>query len=182
MPTIGVDPGHQGGAVLLGDAGRPVAAWAWKPLERKSGRIYRLDEANGPSIETDHIAGVGALLNLAVCEITHGEPLHLAVEGLFVPYYDLRRSASALELARAVGWLTAGLVQRAASYVEVKASAWRPAVLGCRRNEKSEEAERRALVRWRTRWEGPLGDDAHVAEADAIGSWAVAQRRLEVAR
>jgi predicted RecA/RadA family phage recombinase len=190
MPTLGLDPGVQGGAVLLGDAGRPVAAWAWKPLERKAGRVYRLDEAHGPSIEATTIAGVGSLLNVAVCELTHGEVLHLAVEGLFVarpskklPGAKSRRGAgasipTALELARTVGWLTAGLVQRAASVVMPKASDWRPAVLGCSAYATSDEAERLALLRWRTLWSGDLVDDPHCAEAAAIGAWALAQRRL----
>lgn len=182
MPTIGIDPGYVGGAVLLGDAGRPVAAWAWHRLKRKSGDVYRLDEANGPAIETPHIAGVGALLCLAVCELTHGETLHLAVEGLYVHPGDLRRAPAALEIAKTVGWLTAGLVQRASSYVEVKAAVWRPAVLGCSPRVKSDAAEALALLRWRTLWRGPLVDDPHVAESAAIGAWAVAQRRLVEAR
>lgn len=183
MSTIGVDPGHTGGAVLLGDAGRPVACWAWRKLKRKGGDVYRLDEANGPSQEVATIAGVGALLDQAVAEITR-EPLHLAVEGLFVPPGG-RFAASvptAIELARTVGWLTAGLIQRAASVVMPKASDWRPVVLGCRNRAPSDEAERLALIRWRTLWSGPLADDPHVAEAAGIGAWAVAQRRLEVAR
>jgi predicted RecA/RadA family phage recombinase len=190
MPTLGLDPGHTGGCVLLGDAGRPVAAWAWRPLERKSGRVYRLDEAHGPSLESPTIAGVGSLLNVAVCELTHGEVLHLAVEGLFVarpskklPGAKSRRGAgasipTALELARTVGWLTAGLVQRAASVVMPKASDWRPAVLGCSAYATSDEAERLALLRWRTLWSGDLVDDPHCAEAACLGAWAIAQRRL----
>ena len=194
MPTVGLDPGHRGGAVLLGDAGRPVACWAWRPLERKAGRVYRLDEANGPSQEATTIAGVGALLDRAVAELTHGETLHLAVEGLFVarprkklPGEKPRRGAgasipTAIELARVVGWLTAGLVQRAASVEMPKASDWRPAVLGLSAYATSEASERAALLRWRTLWSGDLVDDPHCAEAAAIGAWAIGQRRLVGAR
>lgn len=182
MSTIGVDPGHQGGAVLLGDAGRPVAAWAWHPLRRKSGRAYRLVEADGPTQEAATIAGVGALLDAAVGEITMGDVLHLAVEGLYVHPKIPGMVPTALEIAKTVGWLTAGLLQRTVDLVEVKAAVWRPAVLGCSAFAKSEEAERLALMRWRTMWSGDLVDNPHCAEAAAIGAWAMAQRRLEVAR
>lgn len=182
MPTVGLDPGHRGGCVLLGDAGRPVAAWSWKPLERKSGRVYRLDEAHGPSQEATTIAGVGALLDLAVAELTMGEALHLAVEGLYVHPGVPGRAPAALEIAKTIGWLTAGLIQRAVDVVEVKAAVWRPAVLGCSPRAKSDVAEAAALLRWRTLWSGDLVDDPHVAEAAAIGAWAIGQRRLVGAR
>lgn len=182
MPTLGVDPGHVGGACLLGAAGRPVACWAWHRLKRKSGDVYRLTEANGPVIETPHIAGVGALLCLAVCELTHGETLHLAVEGQYVDRRKPGTIPATLELARVAGWLTAGLAQRAADVVTPLASQWRPAVLGCSAFVTSREAEAKALLRWRTLWREPLADDPHCAEAAAIGAWALAQRRLVGAR
>jgi hypothetical protein len=182
MPTLGLDPGKQGGAVLLGDAGRPVACWAWHPLKRKSGDVFRLTEAHGPSLESPTIAGVGSLLNVAVCELTHGETLHLAVEGQYVDRRRLGTVPTTLELARVAGWLSAGLVQRAASVAYPLASQWRPAVLGLSAYATSEASERAALLRWRTLWRGDLADDPHVAEACAIGAWAVAQRRLVEAR
>lgn len=181
MPTIGVDPGYRGGAVLLGDAGRPVAAWAWHRLKRKSGDVYRLDEANGPTLETPTIAGVGALLDLAVSEITR-EPLHLAVEGQYVDRRRLGTVPTTLELARVAGWLSAGLMQRAVSVVHPLASQWRPAVLGVSAYATSRAAEAKALLRWRTLWRGDLADDPHVAEAACVGAWAVGQRRLVGAR
>lgn len=178
MPTIGIDPGHTGGACLLGDAGRPVACWAWRPLARKSGRVYRLDEAHGPSQEASTIAGVGSLLNVAVGELTHGETLHLAVEGQYVDRRRLGTVPTTLELARVAGWLSAGLVQRAASVVHPLASQWRPAVLGLSAYATSEASERAALLRWRTLWSGDLADNPHVAEAAAQASWAHQQARL----
>lgn len=182
MPTIAVDPGHSGGAVLLGDAGRPVAAWAWHKLKRKSGDVYRLEEANAPSAEARTIADVGALLCLAVCELTHGETLHLAVEGQYVDRRRLGTVPTTLELARVSGWLTAGLAQRAVDVVTPLASQWRPAVLGISAYATSEASERAALLRWRTLWRGELEDNPHVGEAAGIGAWAMAQRRLEVTR
>lgn len=174
--TLGLDPGHSAGACLVDARGLPVACWAWHRLERKRGDVYRLDSGTGSSVETRTLAGVGLWLARLVGEVSP-EPRHLAVEGLFMPL-DLDRAPSVIELARTVGWLTAGLAEDALSVVQPTAAVWRPAILGCAPNARSEAAERLALMRWRSAWKGlHLRTDPHVAEAFAIASWAVMNRR-----
>jgi hypothetical protein len=173
-PVLGIDPGHDGAAVLLDGAGEPRWAGRWRPLKRtKDGvdyRVYRLDwePLGGALYSSEHrtVAGVGAALSAQV-RIQLGEArLHLVAEGLFV--FSMARGDAGIELGKTVGWLTAGLLEHALSYDEPRARKWRPDVLGCNPAESSDEAERLALLRWRSRWSGHLANDAHVAEAECL--------------
>lgn len=166
---LGVDPGHDGAAVLLEGDGAPICAWSWRKRTRKGGTIYALktEIAVGGLVaeEMVYLTSIGAAL-VAGLRAARLRP-HLVVEGLFV-----HRKASpntAIELGRTVGWLTAALLPVCESYHDSAiAGEWRPAVLGCAPNAGSDEAERLALLRWGTRWTGELASDPHVAEADAI--------------
>lgn len=176
--TLGIDPGHGGAACLVDARGLPVACWAWHRLERKRGAVYRLDSGTGSSVETRTLAGVGLWLARHVEEVSP-EPRHLAVEGLYMPD-DLDRARSVLELARTVGWLTAGLLEDALSVVQPTAAVWRPAILDVPPNCGSDKAERAALLRWRAMWRGThLRTDPHVAESACIAAWAIMNRRQQ---
>jgi hypothetical protein len=186
-PVLGIDPGHDGAAVLLDEAGDPVWAARWRSLDRGKGkgqtphRVYRLDLQVGRDneiVSSEHrtLAGVGAELPRWV----HPWQVHLAAEGLFV--FSMARQSAAIELGRTVGWLTAGLREDALSYDEPSAAKWRPSVLGCQRHAKSDEAERLALLRWRARWSGALATDAHVAEAECIAWYRRGVLQLERAQ
>lgn len=167
---LAIDPGHQGGAVLLDDHGSPVAWWAWRKLRRKEADVYGLDYSRpiwGDRRYTRTLAGIGGLLALDVAR--WGSEYHLVAEGLFV--HPKWRGDTAIDLGKSVGWLTAGLLETALSYEEPRADIWRPAVLGCRNREKSEVAERLALQLWASRWQGEPCDSPHVAEAYAMGWW-----------
>jgi hypothetical protein len=175
--TLGLDPGHDGGSVLQDSAGRPVACWSWRQRKRKGVVIFLVVESSPapcPPRELGSLAGVGSLLDERVSRWSSGG-LHLVVEGLYVD--SASRAQAALELARAVGWLTAAVIQRSLSVAQPRARVWRPAILGCPPNASSDLAERIALIRWQARWDGELLDDPHVAEADAMASWGVMQRR-----
>jgi hypothetical protein len=173
--VLGMDPGHRGAADVLGETGAPMRAWSWRPLDRKSGRVYRIDDETAAGLqqtEVRHLALVGAAIGEALWQMEADGLLggwHLAVEGLFV--HGMARGDTAIELGRTVGWLTASFVHRALSYDDPRARKWRPAVLGCSPTASSDEAERLALMRWRARWAGELATDEHVAEADGIASY-----------
>jgi hypothetical protein len=186
-PVLGIDPGHDGAAALLDEAGAPVWAARWRPLKRGTGegqtpyRVYRLDLQPGRDAEvvsTEHrtLAGVGRELGRWVEDGT----VHLAAEGLFVA--SMARQDAAIELGKTVGWLTASIREYALSYDEPAARKWRPSVLGCSPAASSNEAERLALWRWRSKWAGALAEDAHVAEAECIAWYRRAVLRHQAAQ
>lgn len=180
-PVLGIDPGVSGAAVLLDEQGDPCWALRWVALDRKAGRVYRIDCELRPfevaSTEVRSLAGVGAYLGSLVEPAT----AHVAIEGLFVA--SMARQGAALDLGRSVGWLTAYVREYALSYDDaVTAGEWRPAVLGCPRYTDSKEAERLALLRWRKRWGGELSEVAACAEADCIAWHRRTVLRLQAAQ
>lgn len=179
-PVLGIDPGVAGGAALLDEDGGALWACRWVPLDRKAGRVWRVDHQGygepKVSIEVRSLAGVGVVLGL------HVEPgkVHLAVEDLYVA--SMARQDAAIALGRSVGWLTAHLVDVVLSYSQVRARKWRPAVLGCSPATSSDDAEELALQRWRPRWVGELREVAAVAEADCIAWYRRTELRVEAAQ
>lgn len=184
---LSIDPGCPGAAVLFGADGRPGWAASWKWVSREGEDLVELtyeEAADRPlQLMCKTLAGVGAYLGAYL----DYAPVHLVAEGLYVA--SVERSEAALSLGKSVGWLTARLREQALSYEEIRASEWRPSVLGCRANEDSDRAEGLALSIWRPVWRGSLRDNPHVAEAHALGLCRRAQLRcpqpglaLELAR
>lgn len=173
-PTLGVDPGREGGAVLLANDGRHVLGWwLWRPhVAREDGQgTYGLwDWTSSEWTELPSLHAVASVIAMDA-EDLGGHGLSVVVEGLFVPPY--RPPSGVLALAEATGELLGPL--RALSEVaplRPLASRWRPDVLGLPRNAASEVAERAAVVYARRVLVG-LEEVAnpHLAESACIARW-----------
>lgn len=154
-PVLGIDPGHDGGAVLLGEGRVALAVLAWRRLHRKSGDVYATMNLDGDEQAEPSLHGVAQRISaeLAGARVSFRDEryaydlsapwYHLAVEGLFArPGLALHGICS---LAEATGEVTGPLRQAAISEVRPKASEWRSAVLARGWGRTSEEAERAAL-------------------------------------
>jgi hypothetical protein len=204
LSVLGVDPGHEGGAVLLVGS-RVAAALAWRRLSRKSGDVYATTSLDGDEQTEPSLHGVSMriLSELAGARVAaraerHAFDLsapwyHLVVEGLFArPGLALHGVTS---LAEATGEVTGPLRSAAISVERPKASEWRAAVLPKRWGTKSEDAERAAMVLCRALHPslgdflvgepGPGGRPSpcwpHVVEAACIARWGQAQQQVSTA-
>lgn len=171
---LGIDPGHEGAAVLLDPGGRlALASWSWQRMEGRTVRPpYVLQSTVAPECERASLHAVG-------CDIAwHMHELGLApamcVEGLFV-HPELSKE-TAIELGRTVGLLTGPLLGVISEQLPSPvARTWRPAVLGIPSNSSSEKADAAAL-RWVVTMGlaeslGALANVPHVAEASGIATW-----------
>lgn len=207
-PVLGVDPGHEGAAVLLAaDGRRALTALSWRRLERKGGAVYEVSRLAVADDVLPSLHAVGVAIVARAREVLQYEPApsssdprlyRLAVEGLFArPGLELHGVVS---LAEATGELLGALRGLALETLRPKASTWRPAVLGLPANGASVDAE---LAAWRALAVGrpPLleGLDVwlarttithrsvrrehpawpHVVEAACIARWGWAQGALE---
>lgn len=197
IPVLGVDPGHDGAAVLLsGTAARHLASISWKRLERKGGDVYRVTfDDGGEDQEVERLHHVG-LAMLERCgqhtAIVGAGGYQLVVEGLFAkPGVALHGICS---LAEATGEIMGVLAQLSAPGREIwrpKASTWRSEVLPKGWGRTSEEAERAALTAtnglllpsmWReTKTNSqrlPVPVWPHVLEAACLARWGWNQQVL----
>ena len=192
ISVLGIDPGHDGGAVLLASDGcRSLAAWSWQRRKRKSGDVYLLTPTSGREWEVgslhylaSHISGAcSTAIDYEAARVSDREEIYdLAVEGLFVwP----GRTGGIIELAEAVGEIIGPLRPRALSLSRCAPSEWRSAILPRGWGRSSDEAERaaRQVAASTVRGLGPFveyeidGDGRevpiwpHVCEAVCIARW-----------
>ena len=188
-PVLGVDGAHDGGAVLLDEAGRRGEAWGWKRRERKSGTIYVLRMSY--RCQGERAVDLASLHEVSL-EIVRRLPpsCGIVVEDLFVPHPSqedletrealaryLGRVRSTQTLAEAVGEIVGPLRSHARGEIaRVEASAWRKVVLGSGSlsSSRSEELAIERLTRVRPPLVdglGVLAQDPHVAEAACISRW-----------
>ena len=185
LPIVSVDPGHDGGAVVLEASGRhAVAAVRW----RRNPRGYLVRDLAGPSRKVPDLPSVGRVISRAIGP----RRFRLIVEGLFVPRPPKTLNAAdrkavdrytgqvrhLLELAEAAALVYAQLVdERVEQFDRATAAVWRPAILGIPPNSPSKFAEEHA-VRAVTKVRPPLVDglaelatDPHVAEAACLARY-----------
>lgn len=184
LPTLGVDPGHTGGAVLLEPSGLDVRmVTAWRRTRRK-GHPYivtqRFRASGGRWVQMDHVVSHLGAVGRVLAGVLTADGAALCCEGISL--HRKAAPATAIELGRTVGLLTAPLLDRVSAVLdEPLASQWRPAILGLPGNASSDDSEKaaRSLIvaqRIEARF-GLLLDDGHVAEAFAIARWGWAQQR-----
>lgn len=202
---LGVDPGADGGAVLLDPTGRrAVVAWSWRQRKRRGAVVYVLEVVEGGASAAaptprDTVHGVARTLQRAA----KAQPYALSLEGLFVPRPPnglvcrrgekrteafLGRSRHVITLAETTGQLLGPLASHAEAVWRPTAAVWRTDILGLPRNISSDAAERVAVAAMEGLIPmvadlGELSCDPHVAEAAAIARWGwVQQQQLERAR
>lgn len=194
-PVLGVDPGAEGGAVLLDVDGRTVLDWwLWRPRDRK-------DEARGWALWghgwadwTEHVSlsELGDEIAEDVDRQLEAGLVSLVVEGLFVPRPRdgltcwrgqreteayLGRVRSTLTLAENTAELMGPLRAAAVEIHRPKASTWRAAVLGLPRNVASDVAERTAIALCRATLRGlEEVEHPHLAEAACMAKWGWVQQ------
>jgi hypothetical protein len=179
---LGVDPGRSGGAALLSPDAREVwGTWAWVALERKTGRVYRVESwlrtytAPIPACyEATTMYQIGMMVTSDVQCLAPAPPV-VAVEGLFVP-----RSATAqsvIPLAELTGEMIGALHDLGPPAYRPMASVWRTMLGRGHRDAKS--AESAATLYAGRRWRhAPLLCVGAVAEAACIAVWAWGEREL----
>lgn len=151
IPVLGVDPGHDGAAVLLsGTAARHLASISWKRLERKGPDVYRITYDDGEEQEVDRLHHVGlAMLERAgqLTAVVGSGGWQLVVEGLFArPGVALHGVCSLAEAAGEIMGVLAQLSPQGREIWRPKASTWRSEVLLKGWGKTSEEAELAALT------------------------------------
>lgn len=151
IPVLGVDPGHDGAAVLLsGTAARHLASLSWKRLERKGGDVYRITYDDGEEQEVERLHHVGlAMVERAgqFTAVVGSGGWQLVVEGLFArPGVALHGICSLAEAAGEIMGVLAQLSPQGREIWRPKASTWRSEVLPKGWGRTSEEAERAALT------------------------------------
>lgn len=140
--TLGVDPGLDGGAVLLGPDGRRVIdVWAWQQIGESKTRWNYWRGELGPW-ELPSLFEIGADI-ARICEGT-GHPWQVYGEGLFAWQGRLE---VVVPLAEATGELLGPLRVSAAQVVRPLARDWRPVVLGGHAYQSSDLAEENAWHR-----------------------------------
>ncbi|MCK5090504.1 MAG: hypothetical protein KAQ88_11050 [Hyphomicrobiaceae bacterium] len=180
-PIVGIDPGRDGGAVVLAPDGRHVvAAYRWRHSVRGWFNL-RTIAANqpGPTVRVGSLGDVGAAIERRIA----GRDVVLCVEGLFVPRPDKGKKPGAKYLGQVARVVTLGeyagqVFGPAARHASVtfrpSAGQWRPLVLGIPASSPSKFAEEHAITAL-TRARPPLvvglgelAKDPHVAEAACI--------------
>jgi hypothetical protein len=160
--VIGVDPGHNGGAVLL--SGGDVRAWRWSDRrDRKRAPGYDLRDQTGEEQRGLSLYEIGRALALAA-----GAPgYRLGVEGLFAG----RNGAASIELAEATGRLLAGVEPGAAAVLRPPWTTWARAIVRGSATTAALNAARPAWLAGRGIALGALADDDHVLDAACIAGW-----------
>lgn len=180
-PTIGIDPGRDGGAVVLAPDGRTaLAAYRWRRAKAVGFNVrhVRLGEPT-PFVRLSCLSTIGA----AIARELGGRECVLAVEGLFVPRPAKGKKADAKYFGQVARVLTLGeyagqvfgpVIPHAAVTFRPNAGEWRPAILGIPASSPSKFAEEHAITAL-TRARPPLvvglgelAKDPHVAEAACI--------------
>lgn len=179
MRSLGIDPGNEGGAVLLEpieEGWRALAAWYWRPCTRDKRKRWRVVEVRpqpiGPRVVSEQIADTLGMVGrqIQLLAVDRGQPYWLTVEGLWGRGRTLER----------LSWY-AGLVAAAveascegsADDVRPPANVWRRELLGLAPGTPAQVAEDAAVV-WAARNVGglcELSGVGHVAEAAAIAAW-----------
>lgn len=175
MIIVGIDPGHNGGAVCLVD-GVARHAWRWRRYGRKRPPSYVV--SGEPGTRRLHCV-IEGIVDLAETHRPHVIGI-ASVEGLFV-HRD--RTNGVLELAETTGKVLGVLEAYVDTIVRPLASEWRPRVLGLRGNVASDLAEstavaalnaKRGIVEgWTANIPAELRRDPHVCEAACIARFAM---------
>lgn len=186
IPTLAIDPGHDGAAVLY-DGRRALGRWAWKEVQRDNQPAWWFD-VGGHGAAEPNLHCVGEALLEQVQNIV-GEGLgayRLAVEGLFLNPKEAYPGggASLQELAWSAALVAGPLLVGAEGEVyRPLASQWRPRILGVPGNASADAAAKAALrlVPTLVPGLGVLAGNEHVCEAAAIARWAWVQQRERAA-
>lgn len=187
--TLGGDPGHDGGSVLLDPSGRrALLGWGWRRLGRIGGTVYRLCCTVRAPRELDNLFEVGLAVQKDMAQLPFG-PYHLVVEGFYVPSPQPEdtvdrdaarrytgRAVSVVELGEAAALFYGPLLGDCCRFDRVLAAEWRHQVLDLAPSVSSEVSEERAIRaltgdRPLVVGLGELATDPHVAEAAAIAVW-----------
>ncbi|MCK5495414.1 MAG: hypothetical protein V3S93_02505 [Methyloceanibacter sp.] len=175
-PVIGIDPGADGGAVILqADGQTALDAFRW----RKGVGGYNVRSIYGPSTKVPTLAHVGDRIARAF-----GHKVWLGVEGLFVPrpnpghlHVHPGQIRHVLTLAENAALVYGPMLGKAERVERPTAAVWRPAILGIARNASSKSSEAAAIAAC-TKMRPPivtglrdLGEDPHVAEAACIARY-----------
>lgn len=145
-PSLGIDPGTPGAAVLLDATGACQMAAYWK--EARKGAALRLcwwSRTHGVGRHTlaNRYSAVGDLLLELFVQEAAGHHTLLRAEGVFV---SPRNPSSGLKLARAVGALVAPLQEHLDQTADhVMATSWRSALLGLRARTPSKTCKEQSL-------------------------------------
>lgn len=168
---LGVDPGHDGGAVLLRADGSALA-WRWfDRRNRKKAAGYDLRSDRGEEQRGLSLYDVGRALALAA----GGTGYRAGVEGL----YAGRNGATAIELAEATGRLLAGLEPGASAILRPPWTTWARAVVRGSATTAALNAARPAWLAGRGITLAGLSDDDHVLDAACIAGWTAIQSAHE---
>ena len=147
--ALGVDPGHDGGAVLMLDGRLIVGAWSWRRRSRKAGKLYEVrwvqDDPAAWAILGEYPRlgdAMRAILGAAV-----DEPYDLVVEGL-LPHFKSSK-LSLISLGEATGCQVGVFTRGAARLWRPPAGEWRRRVgLGTGKAWDEARAVREATERW----------------------------------
>lgn len=171
-PILGVDPGKEGGAVLVALGVAPLevlGAWHWRP----SGAAWTLTDAHGAEVQAESLHGVGVAVAGVAAAVAPGG-WRVVLEGLYLD--SLAKASRILTLAESAGEVIGPL--RSLGVIDrPNASHWRAKVLRLRRGTSADAAEAYAVrcvpVLARPPGLGALSDVGHVAEALALAYFGV---------
>lgn len=190
LPTLAIDPGATGAAVLLDGDGKTVLwAGAWKEVQRKGERAWTVrDHEDAMHSGTVHrLHAVGSWVADAV---ENGRPLafyagrqprwHLVVEGLFAG----KNWRSAMTLAESAALVYGPCSERSVGEImRPLASVWRPAMLRLPPNANAAIAEVWAVQAASVCMDlGRLQENEHACEAAWMARWGWVQMREQARR
>jgi len=177
LPTLGVDPGAvEGAAVLIDPTGSAaLGAWAWRRCTRDGRHSYTLRDSDRPTQTLRTLHACGVAIAARVRSLTDLGPFLLVEEGLFLAngrsHITLEILADArAELCGPIRYLSRGW----ADLVRVRASRWRPAILGRGAGSLPAQAAADLALRMVPRLVsglGDLADNEHACEAAAMARW-----------
>jgi hypothetical protein len=136
--VLGLDPGKEGGAVLLSEEHRIVCAWSWSPVQRQKRKVLRLQElVTGRQEIHRSLLGVGSAIAQGAKEY---EP-RVVVEDTYIPRAKRKMSAmqrnrhhggvmSAVRLAMNTGELVAAIRHHLGPPTFCMAGVWRQLLFG----------------------------------------------------
>lgn len=183
-PTLGVDPGNPGAAVLLNSDGSLIWAACWKKLKRKSGAVYRVrvyfaEDAEDPGFIELCVSPRPGKLGQYLKDLTWRmvpAPL-LACEDAFL-HKKTKNVSTVIDLARFSGAVMAPLENLTGSEARfVKPITWRHRVLRLGAYTPREQAKRASLTYIPPRVPGlaraleVLGKHDHITDAAGIALW-----------